>query len=51
MRIINLTEFRQQPVGTVFCKYKPQVFGELEIFGGVCGYGDFFASPLVATTL
>jgi len=33
MRIINLKQFRAMPMGTVFMKYKPQLFEELQIKG------------------
>lgn len=50
MKIINLQQLRQQPEGTVFCKYEPQVFGELELFGGICGE-DFVSASLIAWPL
>lgn len=33
MRIVDLTEFRAMPEGTIFCKYSPCNFGDLEIKG------------------
>ena len=34
MRIVNLTEFLTMPVGTVFCKYQPCMFDDIQIFTG-----------------
>lgn len=31
MKIINRTEFLMQPSGTVYCKYTPQYFGDIQI--------------------
>lgn len=45
MRIVNLTEFRAMPDGTIFCKYHPCVFGELEIKGETWE-SDFLSSQL-----
>ncbi len=47
MRIVKLDEFRKQPEGTVFCKYAPCCFGDLEMFGGVFGENDFVSTALV----
>jgi hypothetical protein len=45
MKIINLTEFRGMPQGTVFCKYDPCCFGELQIKGETWD-SDFISAPL-----
>ena len=45
MKIINLTEFRAMPEGTVFCKYQPCCFGELEIKGETWEH-DFICASL-----
>jgi len=45
MKIINLTEFRAMPDGTIFCKYEPCNFGELEIKGETWD-SDFISAPL-----
>ena len=41
MRILNLTEFRALPAGTVFMKYTPCIFDDLSVKGGVLE-SDFF---------
>ena len=46
MRIINLEEFRKMPEGTIYCKYTPCCFSDLEIFGGDCGGIDFVSASL-----
>jgi len=46
MKIINLQEFKQMPCGTIFCKYQPCVFGELEIKGTWVSDIDFVSAPL-----
>lgn len=48
MRIVNLEEFRKQPIGTFFCKYEPCVFGNFELFGGIFGDNDYLSSELIA---
>jgi len=45
MKIINLTEFRAMPEGTVFCKYEPCCFGELQIKGETWEH-DFISASL-----
>jgi hypothetical protein len=49
MRIINRGEFLKMPAGTVFCKYTPVVFGELNVKECNPNDGwvnDFICSPL-----
>ena len=44
MKIVNLETFLKLPPNTVFAKYAPQVFGDLQIKGkSIEGHGDFFA--------
>lgn len=45
MKIINLAEFRAMPEGTVFCKYEPCNFGELQIKGETWE-SDFISASL-----
>lgn len=45
MRIISLDRFRELPAGTIYCKYAPQYFGELEIKGDTLD-SDFVCAPL-----
>lgn len=45
MKIVDLSEFREMPVGTIFCKYEPCIFGELEIKGETWE-SDFISAPL-----
>jgi hypothetical protein len=47
MKIVNLIEFRKLPAGTVYCKYKPCYFGELEMKGDTLEV-DFYAASLIA---
>ena len=35
MKIVNLNEFRKQPIGTIFCKYEPCWFGNMNILTSV----------------
>lgn len=47
MRIIGLDEFLSLPSGTVFAKYRPQIFGELCVKGNsINESSDFFYRPL-----
>jgi len=47
MRIIGLERFLAMPEGTVFAKYRPQLFGELCIKGeSIHGANDFTFWPL-----
>jgi hypothetical protein len=41
MRIVNRKEFLALPSGTVFQKFTPCVFGDLQIKGSNCGEDDF----------
>lgn len=45
MRIVNREEFLAMPAGTVFAKYKPCIFDDLEIKGGSLT-NDFYAQEL-----
>lgn len=47
MRIINLKQFRESPKGTVFMKYVPCSFGELNMKGETWEY-DFLLQNLVS---
>jgi len=47
MRIVNLQEFRSLPDGTVFMKYDPCIFGELEVRQDLCGDRDFLSESLI----
>lgn len=50
MRIVKLPEFLTMPVGTVFCKFDPQIFSNIRIFTGRVGLvetsRDFGYMPL-----
>jgi len=46
MKIINLQEFMKLPSGTVFCKYKPCVFGDICIKGDWVTDTDFVYASL-----
>ena len=48
MRIAGIEEFLTQPLGTVFCKYDPCIFGDLCIYEGrVCPENtDFYYTPI-----
>lgn len=48
MYIVNLEKFRALPEGTIFCKYRPCVFGDLCVKGDTWEY-DFIYTPLVAS--
>jgi hypothetical protein len=48
MYIVNLTEFRKLPAGTVFCKYHPCVFGELQMKGETWAH-DFMCARLTGS--
>ncbi|GGX01476.1 hypothetical protein [Undibacterium macrobrachii] len=46
MRIVNRADFLDLPKGTVFSKYEPCIFGDLEIKGStVCGK-DFYVQQI-----
>ena len=46
MKIVNRSDFLSLPVGTLFSKYKPCVFGPLEIKGDNIGRNDFSAQQI-----
>jgi hypothetical protein len=47
MRIIGLDDFLAMPTGTVFAKYRPQIFGELCVKGdSINESSDFFYRPI-----
>ncbi len=47
MRIIGLDEFLSLPSGTVFAKYRPQIFDELCVKGdSINESSDFFYRPI-----
>ena len=45
MRIVDRGTFLALPEGTLYYKYKPEIFEELSIKGGTCG-NDFVCLPL-----
>ncbi len=47
MRIVSRAEFLTLPAGTVFSKYKPSVFGDLQIKGASNAYNDFWYQQIV----
>lgn len=48
MRIIDLKALRLMPEGTIFQKYAPCYFEDLQVFGGACGERDFIAASLTS---
>jgi len=47
MRIVGLDDFLLLPAGTVFAKYRPQIFGELCVKGdSISESSDFFYRPI-----
>ena len=47
MRIVRLEEFLSLPPGTVFAKYRPQIFDELCVKGdSINESSDFFYRPI-----
>lgn len=46
MKIVNFETFRKLPPGTIYCKYEPQVFRELEVKDETLDYGDFLCACL-----
>ena len=49
MRIVNRETFLNLPSGTVFMKYKPQIFDELMIKYKTTVMGDFVCSDITQT--
>jgi hypothetical protein len=49
MKIVNRSTFLSLPAGTVFAKYKPYVFDDLQIKGENCGDNDYFYQGLVGS--
>lgn len=47
MKIVNLKSFRALPSGTLFLKYEPCVFGELQVKGDTWEY-DFLCGEMAA---
>lgn len=47
MRIVDRDTFLAMPAGTVFAKFSPMVFGDLQIKAGNCGQLDFFYTSIV----
>lgn len=44
MKIVNLDTFLAMPKGTVFQKYEPHTFGQIQMFGERMGTRDFLSN-------
>lgn len=49
MKIINRLEFLKLPSGTVYCKYTPQIFGDLHV--KACNPSDGWGNDWLYTSL
>jgi hypothetical protein len=47
VKLINRTEFLALPAGTVYAKWEPCCFGELQIKGDSTDYNDFWYQSLI----
>jgi hypothetical protein len=46
MKVVNLEEFKKLPVGTVFQKYTPNIFGILQVKDENFSHYDFYSCSL-----
>jgi hypothetical protein len=51
MKIVNLTEFLKLPPNTVFSKFEPDIFSELQIKMESLDYNDFFSTMDFANSI